>query len=121
MLVTPDLLRAFNGIHVADDGAARELLAVQIGTAQQIVSDYVGFDAEEVLNPRCRYTDAEVALFKTVVLRIATLLQLEGGGNIGVGSGAGIDGAVSRTWLNVVDYTPYLKPLSAFRRNGGVF
>ena len=121
MLITPELLYAFNGIHVPDEGAGKELLEVQIGTAQQIVSDYVGFDCEEVLSPRMRCTEAEIALFKTVVLRIATLLQMEGGGNIGVGSSASVDGALTRSWLNVVDYTPYLKPLSAFRRNGGVF
>ena len=120
MLVSPELLRAFNGIHVGEDGAARELLDVQIGTAQQIVSDYVGFNCEDVLLPRCRYTDSEIAIFKTVVMRIATLLQLEGGGNIGVNTAAS-DMSVSRSYLNVTDFTPYLRPLSSFRRNGGVW
>ena len=120
MLVTPELLFAFNGIHVADGGAARELLDVQIGTAQQIVSDYVGFDCEDILLPRMRFADSEIALFKTVVMRIATLLQMEGGGNIGVNTAAS-DAGVSRSFLNVTDFTPYLRPLSSFRRNGGVF
>ena len=120
MLITPELLYAFNGIHVADEGAARELLEVQIGTAQQIVSDYVGFNAEDVLLPCLRYTEAEKSLFKTVCLRIATLLQLEGGGNIGVNTAAS-DMSASRSYLNVTDYTPYLKPLSAFRHTGGIW
>jgi hypothetical protein len=50
-------------------------------------------------------------------LRIATLLQLEDGGNIGVNNNSSI--GVNRTFANIVDYTPYLKPLSAFRKIEG--
>lgn len=119
MLITPSLLCAFNGIHVSEDEAAQELLAVYIGTAQQIISDYVGFDADEVVADGSEFTEAAKAIFKDACLRVATLLQLEGGGNLGVSSAAG-EGQFSRSYLNVVDYTPYLKPLSAFRRNTGM-
>ena len=54
---------------------------------------------------------------KNVCLRIATLLQLEDGGNIGVNNNSSI--GVNRTFANIVDYTPYLKPLSAFRKIEG--
>lgn len=111
MLIDAALLRAFNRINADDE----TLVRIHIGTAQQIISDYVGFDAEEVMAEDSPYTEAQKSLFQSVALRIATLLQLEGGGNIGV-SASGAEG-VSRSFLNVVDYTPYLKPLSAFRRN----
>ena len=119
MLITPELLYAFNGIRVSQENAAQSLLAVHIGTAQQIISDYVGFDAEEVLSDDAHYTEPERAIFRTTCLRIATLLQLEGGGNIGVSSVSAEVGA-GRSFLNIVDYTSYLKPLSAFRRNTGM-
>lgn len=118
MLITKELLYEFNSIHAKEDEAAQELLSVYIGTAQQIINDYVGFDADEVLSEESAYTEAEKALFKTTALRITTLLQLEGGGNIGVSSSS--DLGTGRSFLNVVDYTPYLKPLSAFRKNTGM-
>ena len=121
MLISPELLCAYNHIHVdMEDSAQAALLRVHIGTACQIINDYVGFDTDEVVRPHSRYTAAERALFQNTALRIATLLQLECGGNIGVNTAAS-DMSVQRTWLNVTDYTQYLKPLSPFRRNGGVW
>lgn len=116
MLITPELLQDYNGIHVPEEGAGRTLVEIHIGTACQIINDYVGFDTDEVVFPHSRYTAAERSIFQQTALRIATLLQLEGGGNIGVGSSSS-DASVGRSFLNIVDYTPYLKPLSAFRRN----
>ena len=120
MLITPELLYAFNGTHVdMNDEAAAALVWINIGAAQQIINDYVGFDSEEVMaDPR--YTDAERSLFQKTALRIATLLQNEGGGNIGI-SAAASEMSVTRTYLNTTDYTAYLRPLSSFRRNGGVW
>ena len=111
---------AFNQIHVPDTPHAQELLDAQIGAAEQIISDYVGFDCEEVFKPYSMYTPAARALFKLTCARITTLLQQENGANIGVNTAAS-DMSVSRTWLNTTDYTQYLKQLSSFRRNSGVF
>lgn len=121
MLITPELLCAYNRIHVdMEDAAQAALVWVHIGTACQVINDYVGFDTDEVVRPHSRYTAAERAIFQATALRIATLLQMECGGNIGVNS-AGSDMGVSRSYLNVTDYTQYLKPLAPFRRNGGVW
>ena len=120
MLISPELLQEFNGIHVPEEGAGRALVNIHIGTACQIINDYVGFDSDEVLYPRSRYTQAERSLFQTAALRIATLLQMEGGGNIGVNTAAS-EMSVQRSYLNITDYSAYLRPLAAFRRNGGVF
>ena len=120
MLITPELLQAFNGIHAGEEGAGRALVLIHIGTACQIINDYVGFDTDEVVFPHSRYTQAQRALFQTAALRIATLLQMECGGNIGVNAAAS-EMSVQRSYLNVTDYSAYLRPLAPFRRNGGVW
>lgn len=118
MLITAALLYAYNGIEQKEDETSQQLIAIHIGTAQQIITNYVLFDCETVLTDSEHYDAAAVAMFQNVCLRIATLLQLEDGGNIGVNnvnSGVG----VTRSFANIVDYTPYLKPLSAFRKIEG--
>jgi hypothetical protein len=117
MLITAALLYAYNGIEQKEDETSQQLIAIHIGTAQQIISNYVLFDCETVLTDSEHYDAAAVAMFKNVCLRIATLLQLEDGGNIGVNNNSSI--GVNRTFANIVDYTPYLKPLSAFRKIEG--
>lgn len=118
MLIDAALLYAYNGIEQQTDETSQSLIAIHIGTAQQIISNYVLFDCEEVLTDTEHYNAAAVAMFKNVCLRIATLLQLEDGGNIGVNNVNGGVG-VTRSFANIVDYTPYLKPLSAFRKIEG--
>lgn len=118
MLITSELLQVYNGITQIDDDEHKELVTIHIGTAQRIISSYVGFDCEIVLTDLENYTDSDRAIFKNVALRIATLLQLEDNSNIGVSSNNEI--GVSRSYLNIVDYTPYLKPLSVFRKSSGV-
>lgn len=118
MLITAALLYSYNGIEQKEDETSQQLIEIHIGTAQQIISNYVLFDCETVLTDSEHFDAAAVAMFKNVCLRIATLLQLEDGGNIGVNnvnSGVG----ATRSFANIVDYTPYLKPLSAFRKIEG--
>lgn len=118
MLITAALLYAYNGIEQKEDETSQQLIEIHIGTAQQIITNYVLFDCEEVLTDTEHFDAAAVAIFKNVCLRIATLLQLEDGGNIGVNNVNGGMG-VTRSFANIVDYTPYLKPLSAFRKIEG--
>lgn len=117
MLITKELLYAYNGINQNEDEASQELLDVHIGSAQQIINDYVGFDTNIVVSSN-NYSDAQIAMFKNVALRITTLLQLEDNANIGVSINQEI--GATRSYLNVVDYTPYLRPLSTFRQNTGM-
>lgn len=119
MLITPAYLEKYNGIiQDTDDDVKVELVNTYIGTAQRIISDYVGFDCQEVIAEDSEYTDDVKYTFKGTCARIATLLQVESDSNIGVNT-SGSEG-VSRSFLNVVDYTPYLKILSAFRKNTGM-
>ena len=53
-------------------------------------------------------------VFKLVCLEIATLIQAEEGSNIGVNTSG--DAGVSRTYLNVADFTKYLQKLSTYRK-----
>ena len=118
MLITAALLYAYNGIEQKEDETSQQLIEIHIGTAQQIISNYVLFDCETVLTDSEHFDSAAVAMFKNVCLRIATLLQLEDGGNIGVNNVNGGVG-VTRSFANIVDYTPYLKPRSACRKIEG--
>lgn len=52
-------------------------------------------------------------VFQHVCLEIATLMQTEEGSNIGVNTSG--EAGVSRSYLNVVDFTPYLKKLTSYR------
>ncbi len=116
MLISPSLLQKFNGIiqDTADEDETA-LINIYIGAAQRVISDYVGFDSETVIAEGSEYTEDTQQLFRLTCLRIATLLQSEGGANIGISNAS--EPGVSRSFLNVVDYTPYLKQLSAFRKN----
>lgn len=65
----------------------------------------------------CKYVVNEVVvpdIFKLVCLEISALMQMEESENLGVNSKSFGDSG-SRTFLNVVDYTPYLKKLNKFR------
>lgn len=53
-------------------------------------------------------------LVKTTILRIATLMLMEAGENIGV-TGKSLPDGNSRTFINYSDYSKYLKPLSSYR------
>ena len=53
-------------------------------------------------------------VFKLVCLEIATLIQAEEGSNIGVNTSG--EAGISRTYLNVADFTKYLQKLSTFRK-----
>ncbi len=114
MIISPEILEAYNHITQEQNDSSQAIIKIHIGAAQQIINDYVGFNCEEILS-NSDYDEAAISMFQNVALRIATLLQLEDGSNIGV-SVSGEFGT-SRSFLNVVDYTPYLKPLSAFRKN----
>ncbi len=115
MLISKELLQAYNKIQIdTEDEIQIELVDIHIGMAEQIINDYIGFDCSEVIAENSTFTESQKALFKNVELRIATLLQLEDNANIGVSTSGEM--GVSRSYLNVTDYTQYLKPLSAFRR-----
>lgn len=122
MLVSTELLTKFSGVYPEDTN----LSAIYINSASQIITDYVGFNPET--NEDWKQTvivddeETEVIvipdIFKLVCLEIATLIQAEQGSNIGVNSS--VDTGVSRSYLNIVDYTKYLQRLSIYRKGDTV-
>ena len=55
-------------------------------------------------------------IIKTTILRIATLMLMEAGENIGV-TGKSLSDGNSRSFINYSDYSKYLKPISNLRTN----
>ena len=112
MLVTTTELAQFSGVHPDENST---LPTIYINSAAQIIADYVGFNPEE--NEEWKNQSGVVIvpdIFKLVCLEIATLIQAEEGTNLGVNTSSEI--GVSRSYLNVVDYTKYLQRLSIFRK-----
>lgn len=108
MLITVDELAKFSGNEKENDQTVQALLQIYIGSAEEIISNYLGF------NPAEEYTSDMPALIKLVCLEIASLIQMEERGNLGVNSQS-FDGS-SRSFLNVVNYDKYLQRLAAYRK-----
>lgn len=109
MLVTTEMLSKCSGVYPDDDS----LQIVYINSAHDEIQSYIGFDPETdemwTQNPKFK------AKVQFVCLEIATLMQQEESQNIGINNKSfGENG--SRSFLNVVDYTKYLKRLDHFRK-----
>ncbi|MCL2381328.1 MAG: hypothetical protein FWC64_07005 [Treponema sp.] len=103
-------------------GEHPENQAFFIEAAGRIIDDYLGYDgAEKALCPGTQeYRDIAAVpsiqyLFKVTCLRIATMLQTEGGSNIGVTSKSFGDSG-SRTFVNYTNFDKYLLPIAAYRK-----
>lgn len=116
MLINASYLEHENGI-TQDTSDPDEVLSINdcIAMACCIIDDYVGFDSDTVIAQDSQYSEKAKGLFRKTCARIATLLQTERGGNIGVNTQS--EPGVNRSFLNIVDYTPYLRQLSAYRQN----
>lgn len=120
------LFSLFSGVTQNDDDEHKELARMFVLSAIQTVSNYVGYDANAIKEGteivgefvEIKYTDTAFALLKNVVMRIATLKQQEGGGNIGVNASS--EFGTNRNYLNIVNYEPYLQPLATFRLIGSL-
>lgn len=111
MLITVEQLSSFSGVYPSSQNCLSE---IYINSAEQIITDYVGFNPETKEEWKDDEGNVKVPdIFRLVCLEIATLMQAEEGSNIGVNTSSDI--GVSRTYLNVVDYTKYLQRLSSFR------
>lgn len=75
--------------------------------AQKIIEDYLGYALSV-------YTTTMPIVITQTLFRIASLLQQEGAGNIGINNKSfGESG--SRSFLNIVDYSKYLAQLSEYK------
>ena len=107
MLVTISEFNEYTG-NFEDSQQATELKNLFLQSAQELVGEYLRFDPETKWEPQ------EIpSSVRLTVLRIATLMLMEGGENIGVSGKSFADN--SRTFISYTNYAKYLNPLQTFR------
>jgi hypothetical protein len=107
MIATVAQLDAYSG-NYEDSEDAVSIKTMFLKSAQEICDGYLGFDAEE------RFASGSMPeAVKLSILRVATLMLSESGGNIGL-TGKSFDGD-SRTFINYSNYRKYLQPLDPIR------
>ena len=108
MLVTIDEFNSYTG-NFEDSTDTVALKTAFLKSAQELVSEYLRFNPEEEWN------QAQIPeIIKLTVLRIATLMLMEGGENIGVSSKSFADN--TRTFISYTNYMKYLSPIQTYRR-----
>lgn len=118
MLITVELLERYTGTYKEADEAQNQLDEIYIKSAQAEIIDYLGYNPESKADESVETVVDEFALAKmrNVCLEIAALLAMEADNNLGVNTSSDT-GGVSRSFLNVVDFSRYLAKLSAYRKN----
>ena len=92
-----------------EDGTQAVTLKTRfLNAAQELVGEYLRFD------PEAKWDSGQVPdLVKVTILRIATLMLMEGGENIGVSGKSFADN--SRSFISYTNYYKYLNPIQTFR------
>ena len=106
MIVDVDTFNAYTG-NMEDSEQAVELKKLFLNSAEELVSEYLRY------KPENEYTEIPEVI-KLTILRIATLMLMEGGENIGVSGKSFADN--SRTFISYTNYNKYLSPLQTFRK-----
>lgn len=106
MIVDVDTFNAYTG-NMEDSTEAVELKKMFLNSAEELVSEYLRYKPED------EYTEIPEVI-KLTILRIATLMLMEGGENIGVSGKSFADN--SRTFISYTNYNKYLSPLQTFRK-----
>ena len=107
MLVTLEQFDEYTG-NYENDQKVVSLKTTLLKSAQELVGEYLRFD------PEAKWQPEEVpSLVKTTVLRIATLMLMEAGENIGISGKSFADN--SRSFISYTNYHKYLNPLQTFR------
>jgi len=108
MLVSIDEFDNYSG-NMEDDEKTLSLKTEILMASQELVSEYLRFDAEQY------WENAAVpSIVRLTILRIATLMLMEAGENIGVSGKSFADN--SRTFKSYTNYNKYLNPLQTYRK-----
>lgn len=108
MLVTITEFDNYTG-NFEDSEETVKLKHTFLSSAQELVGEYLRFNPEEEWN------QAQIPqIIKLTVLRIATLMLMEGGENIGVTGKSFADN--SRSFISYTNYMKYLSPLQTYRK-----
>ncbi len=110
MLITISQFDSYTG-NCEDSTEIQNLKTTFLHAAQDLVGEYLRFDPEDTEN----WTDGAVPeVVKLTILRIATLMLMEGGENIGVTGKSFADN--SRTFIQYTNYMKYLTPIQTYRK-----
>ena len=112
MLLTLEEFNAYSGNYEASD-EIKDQKTMVLESAQNMVSDFLRFDPETFDWTELTTEGTCPQIIKLTVLRIATLLLMEAGENIGVTSKSMPDN--SRTFINYTSYMKYLRPIQNWR------
>ena len=112
MLVTLDRFNAYTGNYESDE-TINALKTEYIKSAQNIVSDFLRFDPEDHTWSENAESNVCPDIIVLTITRIATLLLMEAGENIGVTGKSMPDN--SRTFINYTSYMKYLRPIQNYR------
>lgn len=108
MLVTIAQFDNYTG-NFEDSTETVALKTTFLSSAQELVGEYLRFNPEEFWQP------SEVPeVVRLTILRIATLMLMEGGENIGVSGKSFADN--TRTFISYTNYMKYLSPLQTYRK-----
>lgn len=113
MLVTVDEFNAYSGNYETDTAIVTQKNMV-LESAQNIVADFLRYDPEQKVWTEGKDPGVDCPkVIKLTVLRVATLLLMEAGENIGVTSKSMPDN--SKTFINYTSYMKYLRPCQNWR------
>ena len=112
MIVGLDDFNAYSG-NYEDKPEAVKLKTLLLESAEDVVTRYLGYGIEEGKAMGHWDTDKVPSMVILTILRIATLMLTEGGGNIGLTGKSFADN--SRTFVNYSNYRKYLQPLEPLR------
>ncbi len=107
MIVTLEQFDEYTG-NYENDQKVLSLKTTLLESAQELVGEYLRFDPETKWEQ-----NAIPSLIKTTILRIATLMLMEAGENIGISGKSFADN--SRSFISYTNYSKYLSPLQTFR------
>lgn len=107
MIVSIEDFNVYTG-NMEDDERSVELKTIFLTSSEELVSEYLRF------NPTEKWGAEIPGIVKVTILRIATLMLMEAGENIGVSSKSFADN--SRTFISYTNYMKYLNPLQTFRK-----
>ena len=115
MIIDLKQFQIYSSIHTDNT----ELQESYLMSAQNIVSDYVGYDIEKYLlfpDTGLILENIEIPeIIKLTIMRIAAILQTEGDSNIGITSKSFGDSG-TRTFINTVNFDKYLIQISNYRK-----
>ena len=106
MIVTVSQFNEYTG-NFEDSESMMDLKSTILSASQELVTEYLRFDPEQ------RWGESVPDLVRLTVMRIATLMLMETGENIGVTGKSFADN--SRSFISYTNYSKYLNPLQTFR------